>query len=703
MLEQGNYDILEFGIPQNGMNQNISPDSLPFSFAYLLENIIPKPLGEGHVRYGTRNVVKLPSPEAVILKAFPFLKSDGNQQILLYAQEFVADNANTFQVLGNRRLSFISPNNAARYVVDTSLKIEYTFNGLAILFDTIEEVTVAGTTVTITIANNAFPQPLDQVQITRVSFSSGNLYNYDLSTKTLSAALRQNLSVACIPRSATFLNTLILCNGIDPLLSWNGTHLSEVTDFVKEDTAALIRIDARHFSFTIPASFNIVDYTVGNLLQIRVMGVTTQTAIAAVNLTAQTLTVTTTTDLPNFIQNQTQILYQAWPPRFSFLYVAHDRLWALGEGASSLNFRPSQEALKVYYTYKTNTVTGWFNERSKTVPSIDLSNKHGEPDNLEAICLVGDLMAFVGRNKTQVYQGQNPLPANEGGDFQFNSILATGVIHGDLLVEFPNDVFFVNSYGIQSFSTLNVAKQFAATPLNALDPLVQSQVSTLMSSNVEYRKAVSFKYDLGSLMGFKLGTHPTLVSLFSTSPYSWTLFSGDFQKACGFLPFGNALYLNYANAIVSYADGKDGSPPLYGDQNGTAIIPFSWTLPVISPEGRRFAGRRYEIQLDYPSSFTIRANNQLNISVRGDLPKSYQQTSSYRFDLRGDLLNTVPLTTDNLVSKESLGFRFEQPYSILKDRFKFMASRFWLILSGTTQDGPLILRKIKLYGILERK
>jgi hypothetical protein len=260
MLQQGNYDILEFGVPQGGMNQNISPDSLPFSFAYLLENIIPKPLGEGHVRYGTRDIVKLLNPEALILKAFPFLKSDGTQQILLYVQEFVIDNANTFQVLGNRQLSFVSPNNAARYLADTALKIEYTFNGVATLQDTLAQVTTAGTTVTVTIANNAFPQPLNQVQITRVSFASGSLYSYDLRTKTLSAALRQNLSVACIPRSATFLNTLVLCNGVDPLLSWNGNQLQEVYDFVKEETTALTRFDYLIMSFNITEIFYIYDF-----------------------------------------------------------------------------------------------------------------------------------------------------------------------------------------------------------------------------------------------------------------------------------------------------------------------------------------------------------------------------------------------------------------------------------------------------------
>jgi len=69
------------------MNQNISPETLPFSFAYLLENILPKPLGEGVVRFGTRTVTTIP-PDLTILKLFPFVKSDGSKQQHLRLQDF---------------------------------------------------------------------------------------------------------------------------------------------------------------------------------------------------------------------------------------------------------------------------------------------------------------------------------------------------------------------------------------------------------------------------------------------------------------------------------------------------------------------------------------------------------------------------------------------------------------------------------------
>jgi len=715
MLQEGNYDVLEFSMPSQGMNQNISPDigastvDLPPSFAYVLENIVAKPLGEGRVRFGTAEIMSLPNPEFTILKQFPFVNADGSEQILLYVQEYAQDaTAHTFVIRNNRQFSFTGPDNIARYVEDTAIKVEYVLNGNMTLYDTVASLVSEGNIVTVTLEQNTFPA---EAVITRVFFSTGTLYSYDLSSRIpfnpLSAPLRRNLAVGCVPRHATFMGKLLICNGVDRVLSWDETILEEVYDFVSEEVLALNRIDGRHLSFVISPSFGIGNYAVGNLLQIVVNGITTQTTIAACALNAQTVTVTTTTDLPNFVQDQTQLSYQAWPPKFNFLFVAHDRLWALGEGAAGLAWRNPYEALRVYYASKTNTVTGWFNERTKTVPGLDLSKKHGEPDNLEAICLLGNFIAFMGRKKTQVYQGQNPLPLDEGGDFAFNAILPIGVIHGDLLVELPNDVFFIHTSGLQSFSTLNVAKQFAVTSFDAVDPLIQQHVASMMASNASYRSSCSFKYDGGSIAGFKIGKNKVLCSLFSTTLYSWSLFSGDFEKASSFLTLGNRLYLSLHNKIYKYADGNDGTPPCYADQGGKGLIPFSWTLPVIHLKGRRFqarlfANKRYELQLDYPSGFTVRLENQVSIGISGDLPKSYQINSPCRFELRGDLLQSIPLTETQAPQEDGLGFRFGRPFAYPKDRLKFMASKFWLSLSGYTKDGPLTFKKIKLYGIIER-
>ena len=89
MPQEGAYDVLEFSMPSQGMNQNIAPDALPPSYAYALENILARPLGEGQVRFGTAEILTLSgspvsNPECVILKQFPFVKPDGAEQLLLY-------------------------------------------------------------------------------------------------------------------------------------------------------------------------------------------------------------------------------------------------------------------------------------------------------------------------------------------------------------------------------------------------------------------------------------------------------------------------------------------------------------------------------------------------------------------------------------------------------------------------------------------
>jgi hypothetical protein len=700
MLQEGAYDVLEFSMPSQGMNQNISPEELPLSFAYVLENIVAKPLGEGQVRFGTAEVFSLPEPDATILKLFPFTKASGSEQLLLYAQGYTHDaTAHTFVIQNPRQFSFASPHNAARYVKDTNIRVGYTLNGRMTLYDTIADLTVAGDTVTVTLAQNALPS---EAEISGVSFSTGTLYAYDLCSQTLSAPLKENLSVACIPRCATFMGKLLICNGVDRVMSWDGQTLEEVYDFVEEDAGMLTRIDNRRFSFAVPPGFEIGNYAVGNLIKVVVNGIPAQTAIVARVLNAQTLVITTAVDLPDFVQGHTELFYQAWPPRFSFLFVAHDRLWALGEGTAGLDYRSPGEALRVYYTYRTNTMTGWFHVDTKTVPSLDLSSKHGIPDNLEAICLMGNFLAFMGRKRTQTFQGQNPLPFNEGGDFAFNAVLPIGVVHGDLVVDLPNDVFFITSSGLLSFSTLNVAKQFAVTSFDAVDPKIQQDVTSLMVSNAHYRAACSFKYEGGPLAGFKIGQNKALCSLFSTTLYSWSLFSGDFERASSFLTLDNRLYLAIGNRVYRYADGQDGNPPLYGDRDGKQLIPFFWVLPVIQLSGKRYANKRYELQIDTPSGFTVNRGNQISVGISGDLPKSWRMDSPCRFEMRGDALQTVPLASLEGPREGSSGFRLDQPFCLFKDRFKFMASKFWLTISGYTKDGPVTVKKIKLYGIIER-
>jgi hypothetical protein len=271
-------------------------------------------------------------------------------------------------------------------------------------------------------------------------------------------------------------------------------------------------------------------------------------------------------------------------------------------------------------------------------------------------------------------------------------------VHGNLILELPNDTYFISPHGLLSFGTLNVAQQFAASSLDAVDPLIREYVTDAMASNINYRKCKAFQYKGGPFGGFKIGNNKVLISLFDVNLYAWSLFSGDFEQAGAFLmDLDQSLYLAIDHEVYEYGDK---SPAVFGDQDGTAMIPFVWSLPVIHLKGKRFAGKRIEIQADYPSSFVLREENSLSLLLYGDLSKTFSAQNPYVLSLRGDKLHTLPLArTDH---EEALGLRFDEPYTFPKIRLQFVSSRFSLSLQGYTLDGPVIFNKLRLFGVIER-
>ena len=695
MFQEGNYDVIEFNLPREGMNQFISPEVLPPQFCYYLENILPTPLGSGEVRYGTRRMAALANVEAKILELFPFIKTDGSKQALVYVQEYTQDvSAQNFQVIGQTILSFNSAQNAARYIADTPVKIQYTLDGAnRMLYAQIEQVSIDNqNNVQIVLGQSFFPAG-GILAIQSVWYATGSIYSFDFGNNTF-VLLKSSMSVACIPRSAYFQQTLLICNGVDRILSWDGASLQEVVDFVKERQANTFNyIDNQHFSFVKGSGFDASKYFAGNLIQLRVNGITTTVTIASVTIADNLVTIATQENIPQFAgQDRVELFYRDWPPRFNYIYAGTDRLWALGEGAAGIQFRTPNEALRVYYSYEPNTVSNWFNENTKTVPSIDMSDKQGIPDNFEAVCQVNGLTAFLGRSKTQVWRGT--IPGAEG-DFQWQENLPVGVIHGNLLVNMPNDVYFVSQSGLQSFSTLNIAKQFAATSSNAVDPMISSFLKDVTSSNINYRACKTFKYEQGTFGGFKLGQNKVLVSPFQTQFYAWSLFAGDFQRSRSFVDMGRTLCLAIDNALYQYADGNDGSQKLYSDNNGTALIPFTWIPGLISMKGRhgrRFANKRYELIVNYPSSFALNPLNKISISITGNIPRNFQLASECEFQVRGDVLGEVPMGE----------FRLYKPFEFVNKKLKFVSSQFWVTVSGYTLNGPLVFKKLRLFGVGER-
>lgn len=710
MFKDSNFDVLEFTPPSNGMNRNISKDILPNNFAYVFENVLSVPLGETSVRYGTRVIDELLDKLNYnsTLEAFPFQKPGGGEQIVCYFQHFKNYVGATNVTVLSADSFFFTPNNDQNFFIeaDTFIKIEYSssqgLNTVSVLIKSIE--VLLNDDISITLKTEIFPP---DSEIESFSFSKGKIQVYDLDSQALVPDIeKDDLHAGVVPRAVTYLSELLICNGVDRNLKWNGTSLEEVFDFVKEQALAFNRVDDTHFTFTSNAAFDITKYQNENTIQLIVDGGSFLLTVSDVSVNEGLITLTTEEDLPDFDgQSRMELFYKDYPPAFSFMHVAHDRIFALPPGPVSLKYRNSQDALRFYYTYRVKSLTNWFNENTKTVPSIDISSKHEVPDNLEAIISLNEYIAFVGRKRTQVWIGQDP--SNVEG-FQFSTLIPEGIFHGNLSVGLPNDAYFISQNGTKSFGTLNVARQFASTSVDAVDPLVRNFVESASQDNYAYRACRSFKYNSGSFCGFKIGFNPVLIGVYSTNIYSWSLFSGDFKFSSTFLStLNNSLYLFVENIVYQYADPV-AAPPVYGDDNGNNFINFIWSLPATELKGRKFSNNYYELDVSYSSNVFVNKENNVSISIEGDVLESFSIDSRFSFQSRGDLLETISLLEKaepdpNSPLLEDEGMRLSASYERIMERFKFISSKFLVTISGQTKNGPLSFKKLKLLGKIERR
>lgn len=716
LFTEGAYDGLDFYFPRGGMNQNISPRILPPQYAYVIENMVSLPVGKGSVRCGTKLLNDTLAVTSNIIEIFSYLKNDGNEQVLLYVNDFSNDatirNINIIDVFS---LSF-ETDIPASYQKDTQILFIYSGDGFSNqpLKAVIKNVDISGSTVTLSFEGNYLTALIGEITINSISYSVGNIYSYDVVTETLSAPLNDDeLSVACVPRSLTIQSTLLIYNGVDKLMAWDGSSLFIVTDYVNEYTAnSFNRISDSSFSFLInPQVFQIDKYPINGKINIIVNNIPTSLIISNATLVNNLVTITTTTPtVPPFGgQDRITISYADYPPPFNFLFAAHDRIWALGPGAASIEYRDFEESLKIYWTNQPNSISSWFDEQTKVIGFEDLSDKHGIPDNLEAICSISGYLAFIGRHKTQIWGGTDPtVNATVQNDFHWSYNLSIGIAHGNLLIDLANDTNFVTDQGIMSLSKFNISQQIGATSTDAVDPIVREYLSSIYSSNFLYRSCRSFKYKNGPFCGFKIGNNKILISLYSTNLYSWSFFSGDFQKS-NTISSGsiNSLYLGINNKLYKYADGKDGDNPIYGDNNGSSLIQYWWTVPIVQKRGVRYANKRYIIDLEHSSSVARNKKNSLSINVVGDLRKTFMLFNNYSVISSGDAFNTIPLleksVNPNVPLETDEGMRLGTPSATLVGRLKFVSSSFWLSLSGYTMDGPIYFERIQLFGILERR
>lgn len=643
-------------------------------------------------------------------------------------QNFYIQSSNTSnpQYISGTQFSITIPNGFIvnlYYLVGTNLKLSIN-NVIYNLVITNIDVSIPNQ-ITFTTSGDAIPAFADvdtrvlsykslTPEILTIANSSGYIKVLDVNTNILLPGDDQTidtLSVACVPRAEFFANLLWIYNGVDPNMTWDGETLKIYEEQIKEVASAFNRIDARHFSFVCEdGNFDISKYAVGKSIRLIVAGVGDITSvIVAVGRVANVVTITTTDDIPAFNgQSKLELFYFDRPPPFSCMKGAIDRLWCLGTGAVGLEYRVPDQAMRYYFSYTVfdgnNSTFRLFNEQLKVVPSVDISAKHGVADNLEAIVELSGKLVFMGRQNSQVWQGFDPVAKNSPNVFSWSVTLPVGVYHGDLIVELANDSQFLSQNGFVSFSTLNIAKQFAASNTANMDKIATQYMNSI-DSNIKYRACQSFKYKAGGFCGFKIGQNNVIVSKYHTTFFWWGIFSGDFSSSSCFLStLDDALYLCIGSNIYKYADGINGTPVSYADRDGARFIDFVETKYVNNIK-KRYANKRYEVQADYSSSIVINPENKVNVYISGDLSDTFSLQDLYSFPLKGDLLGTIPLVSGgnpNNPPRNAIGMRLDSPSHTKKGRLKFLSNNFSVMIVGKIKNGPFNLTRIRLFGFKER-
>lgn len=377
-----------------------------------------------------------------------------------------------------------------------------------------------------------------------------------------------------------FAGKLILCNGLDPLLSWDGTNMTIVKQWVTDVAPALTYVSPT--TITINSSLEL--YTAGKPLRLRLgVGNYVYTTVASASVLSGVVNITLATGVATAVLDE--LAYEAKPPTFQYIYAAHDRLWGLGEGALKANsFSASEDRTTVFYTAGTNDETAWYDNEG-LLPFINLADKMPVTDELVGMAVKDGITSFFGRNTIQLWAGDIP---GVDGNFVWQKNIPVGAIHGDLICEMPADVAFFTRYGVRTLSRVLQTEQLDIGDLGAeIDPSISSAMSALTATDSSFMSAHSCRYDRQGWFAFHVAGRCFVFQATSTGA-GWTEFDGLFKNATAFMnaPDGK-LYVASSTILYCYDESS------FADDE--APITLRWWTPWFTAGGGRWANKYLEL------------------------------------------------------------------------------------------------------------
>jgi len=614
---QGYPETIKLPFPFNGINANAATDP---SYAKYIQNMVLSENKSGELRNGTNLIASFEfDAEKKFtdqIGIFSYLKTDGSAEILVYQNylsKFLpdvlmeAEDVTVEEVTSN--VTKISISLVALTDNQKAIAAKQIFNDVRIYIsqdiggdiypDYADISNVIFTEEELTF-NIPFPLAFFKLDGGDPDFEiwveRGAIYKIESGAYSENP-LKSDLDPNVIPISSQFKNFLFMCNGVDPVLTYDGTEIKNAQgtlSLVLTEISNVARVFTLKFSnqFLASVTDNIypaanisLSYSeIGNVLQEVIVSSITFSEPNGEGIVTATLTVDR-----DPIENVNGIVYKTdIPLAFSYVYLAQDRMWALGPGRPIKDiFRSFGYSTSVYYSYKVDDPEGWFNPKTNQIDFIDIASRSDGSENLEAIKAHSGKMLFIGRETCQVWEGYDPTLLDDGQKFElqdFKHVMTKpiGIIQKKLFCETSNDLLFFSRHSILPFSYINEYKQ-DSSPLmyfsNPISEYVTSQLSQIKTER-EYRGMDCFAYPYGRFLGFKIKYSCFIYNL--TSSGGWTIFTGNFSEATSFKynRVTQSLYLGMQGKTLIYSDKLTQNAHLeYGKGGLSWSVFYNWMYP----------------------------------------------------------------------------------------------------------------------------
>jgi hypothetical protein len=480
------------------------------------------------------------------------------------------------------------------------------------------------------------------------------------------------LNPAGVVRGVVFGGVLVLCNGLNDVLRWDGVTCVPVQQWVVEVGGSLTFVSATQFSVLSDAAL----YPVGREVRARLGSTLVTSTVQAVSQSGATTTVTLASGVLNNTLNRVE--FGARPPRFNFLYAAHDRLWGCGRGAlNGQALSPDVNRLRVFYTHGVNDASAW-HDPTGVVPSLGLADKAAGQDEVLAMSVKDGLTVFFMRSSCQLWGGTNP---SANGDFAWQKTIPVGLVHGSLVVELPNDIAFMSPAGVRTLARVVQTEQLDVSDVGSeLDPTFVSLLGEIVPDVQAYRAVRTCAYAPQGWFGLKIRSRLFVFQL-TRSGRGWVIFTGLPGTANAFATApGGGLFLAVGGQVYQY------SPAAFDDAG--APIETRWQTGWISPAGRdRWANSYTEVVIEQSAAMVLDVTRTRNLDDGNNVVATVEARLEPEYWDSG-LWDTTYFDVATPTR------------SVVRDHF--VAERVGLGITSTSTQGPLTVLGIQLYGRAEK-